>query len=158
VRVLAGEALGVRSPLRPNHPVRMLEVLLDAAGAVTLALPGDELTLVLGVAGEGEVGASGRAVAVHPGALLRYSAGTASSPAVDGERAGHAGAGDHAAGHDVVTLRAGLAPLTVAVLSGRPLHEPIVVHGPFAMSTHARLAAVIDAHRRGELGHLDPSF
>jgi redox-sensitive bicupin YhaK (pirin superfamily) len=39
VRVLVGEALGVTSPLRPNHPVRMLEVLLEAKGTVSLVLP-----------------------------------------------------------------------------------------------------------------------
>ena len=45
-------------------------------------------------------------------------------------------------------------PVRLALFAGRPLRQPVVQHGPFAMSSEAR---VVDAMRRfqsGEMGHL----
>lgn len=42
--------------------------------------------------------------------------------------------------------------------AGPGLDEPIHSSGPFMMSTPERLAEAADAHRRGDMGRLDPSF
>jgi redox-sensitive bicupin YhaK (pirin superfamily) len=42
----------------------------------------------------------------------------------------------------------------VALLLGRPLGEPVVRHGPFAMTTQADIERAIDDFQAGRMGHL----
>lgn len=43
----------------------------------------------------------------------------------------------------------------VLVLSGEPLNEPIVAHGPFVMNSHQEIIQAIEDFNQGKFGHLD---
>ncbi len=65
---------------------------------------------------------------------------------------GHALSLTDAAG---VTLQAD-EPLRLACFSGRPLHEPVVRHGPFAMSDEGQVVAALQRFHSGGMGRLSP--
>jgi redox-sensitive bicupin YhaK (pirin superfamily) len=48
------------------------------------------------------------------------------------------------------------APARMALLAGTPWREPLVMHGPFGMSTQAELQAAIARYQAGDMGHLAP--
>ncbi|SMG43857.1 pirin family protein [Sphingobacterium psychroaquaticum] len=43
----------------------------------------------------------------------------------------------------------------VLILSGEPLNEPIVSHGPFVMNSHQEIMQAIDDYNAGKFGHLE---
>ncbi|WP_443945420.1 pirin family protein [Pedobacter sp. AW1-32] len=43
----------------------------------------------------------------------------------------------------------------ILVLSGAPIHEPIVQYGPFLMNTEAEIKQAIDDYNQGRFGYLD---
>lgn len=47
-------------------------------------------------------------------------------------------------------------PLRLACLSGRPLREPLVRHGPFAMSDEGQVVAALQRFQTGGMGRLSP--
>lgn len=53
-----------------------------------------------------------------------------------------------------ITLRA-TADSVLLYLSGQPLREPIVAHGPFVMNTHQQISEAIADYRSGRFGHLE---
>jgi len=53
-------------------------------------------------------------------------------------------------------LQAGDAPCRVALCHGRPLREPLVRHGPFAMNDEAQIVAAIERFQNGGMGRLSP--
>lgn len=52
---------------------------------------------------------------------------------------------------DTVQLTATEKGARVLLLTGTPLHEPIVQHGPFVMNTEAEIAQAIDDYQTGKL-------
>lgn len=136
VRVLAGEALGKRSPLDALlTPILFLDVRLDAGADVSIPIDPASTAFVLSVSGEGSVGPTDRA---HP---------LAAHGAVGLERDG-----------DAIQLRAGARGLSVLVGAGRPIGEPVVFGGPFVMTRREDVAEGFARFSRGEMGRLSPSF
>lgn len=44
----------------------------------------------------------------------------------------------------------------LAVFTGRPLREPLVQHGPFAMNTEAQIVDALRRYQQGDMGRLPP--
>lgn len=136
VRVLAGEALGKRSPLDALlTPILLLDVRLDAGAEVAIPIDPAWTAFVLSVSGEGTVGPTDRA---HP-----LAAHSAAGLARDGE---------------TIQLRAGARGLGALVGAGHPIGEPVVFGGPFVMTRREDLAEAFARYERGEMGRLSPSF
>ena len=83
--------------------------------------------------------------------VLEGAAGAEDSPAVGDahlilfDREGHG-----------VTLRA-KEDAVILLLSGEPLGEPVVSHGPFVMNTGEEIHRAIKDYQSGEMGHLSPA-
>lgn len=127
-RVVAGEALGVRGPVRE----RATEPLL-----LTLALaPGDDVELTVGrdhaafvAVGDGSIVVGERSDTVEAGATAVL-----------------------AAGRRRVRLRATEREAHVLFVAGQPTREPFVQRGPFVMGTEAELEQAFADYRAGRLG------
>jgi redox-sensitive bicupin YhaK (pirin superfamily) len=127
VRVIAGQHWGYPGPAYTVTPMDVLDIRLNQGGRAELVLPeGRTLALV-----------------VLRGTLL-----------VDNRRmAGEA--------QVVVFGRAGTriaieakSDATLLLLSGEPIDEPIVGHGPFVMNSKAEIAKAIADFNRGRFGRL----
>lgn len=130
VRVVTGESNGVAGAMPPALPLAILDIHLEPGGNFAHPVAPDHAAWIHAIRGE---------VAV----------------AIDGEI--HLVSGQQALA--VRNARViGLSSLSggqAVLLSGKPLHEPFIQRGPFAMRNAEELAAVVAAHEAGELGAID---
>ena len=129
VRVAMGAYQGVASPLQPVEPFDVLDVDLKS-----------EIPLDL---------------AVDHNAVVYVSSGTAAIRAGAEERTLEMGQGLVLSGSGRASLKA-VGAARLIIVSGATIPEPVVVGGPFIMTSRAEID---DAGRRfqaGEMGHLSP--
>ncbi|MFN0241811.1 MAG: pirin family protein [Planctomycetota bacterium] len=126
-RVIAGELFGVRGPATTFTPVNVGDARLHAGAELAFEVPGGHNAAVVVLSGEVTVNES-RALGDAEMALLDG----------DGER---------------VVVRAAIDSL-VLVLSGVPLGEPVVSHGPFVMNTGEEIYRAIKDFQSGKMGRL----
>lgn len=127
VRVIAGEYAGHRGPAQTHTPVNVWGVRLNPGGQARFEVPDGYTTAVV---------------------VLRGSAGVN-----DGQIARAA---------QMVTLdRSGTGIIVEAdsetrllLLSGEPIDEPIVGHGPFVMNTEDQIRAAFNDFRSGRFGRI----
>jgi hypothetical protein len=125
VRVIAGDFAGARGPAQTFTPINLWDLRLRAGESVELPLP------------EG-----------HSAALLVLK-GVAS---LEGSaRAKHAEIAIFDPSGESIAVRAE-EDLTALVLSGEPIHEPVVGYGPFVMNTEAEIDQAIADYQAGRFG------
>ena len=130
VRVIAGEALGVRGAVtRPTTEPIVLDIVLPAGRSFDAILPAGHNAFVY-VYGGG-------VVAVGDGGSARVEserlAVLSNDPATDGVR-----------------LQAE-TDARVLLVAGAPLNQPIAQHGPFVMNTAAEIRQAVEDFHRGAL-------
>jgi redox-sensitive bicupin YhaK (pirin superfamily) len=134
VRVLAGEALGVRATLPLRTAITYLHWTLQPGAAITQPLPDGTEAMAYVLHGEARFG-SDTATATRD-QLIRFAGEdgpVAFSVPPDGART------------DLI------------LLAGPPTREPVARSGPFVMNTMAEIRAVIERHRAGALGEIRPA-
>lgn len=127
VRVIAGEFRDARGPAETFTPLNVWDVRLAAGANFEFDLPSGHNTAVVVLDGELVVNGS-EALGDARMALL--------SP--EGER---------------VSLAA-QADSKLLLLSGEPIGEPVVSHGPFVMNTGEEIYQAIKDYQTGRMGHL----
>jgi redox-sensitive bicupin YhaK (pirin superfamily) len=127
VRVIAGEALGVRAVIATHTPVIYQDWSLDAGADVTTAVPADHN--VVAYVFQGSIGVGDRGDTVAEGQLAIFGPGEA------------------------VRLRAS-APARLLLLGGVPHGEPVARHGPFVMNTRAELEQAVRDYHSGAMGEI----
>ncbi len=128
VRVIAGEHAGARGPATTFTPINLWDVRLVKNGTLDAAIPNGHNAAVFVL--EGSVSVNGSQPIEDAGLALLDR---------DGER---------------VEIRAG-ADSKVLVMSGVPLGEPVVQHGPFVMNTGAEIYQAIKDFQTGRMGRLE---
>ena len=126
VRVLAGRYHGLEGPVAPptTRPF-IADVTLKPEGEVTLPIP---------IGHQGFVFAFEQAIAVGQALVNRGQAGILSDTG------------------DQLTLTAGQTGGRVLVVTGAPIREPIVRHGPFVMNTLEEIKQAFTDHQTGKFG------
>jgi redox-sensitive bicupin YhaK (pirin superfamily) len=127
VRVIAGSLNGRQGPAHTFTPIDVWDVRLNAGASTTLrATPGHTLAVVVL---RGTVMVNGQDV-VREGQLLHF---------------GRERSDVHFEANNDVTL---------LWLSGEPIDEPVVGHGPFVMNTHEEIDQAMDDVRSGRFGRI----
>jgi hypothetical protein len=126
VRVVAGEAEGVRGPVteiaaEPEY----LDVTIPAGAEYVQAVPEGHAALAYVFEGDGVFGGEGGQVVPSPRMIVF-------------------GEGDR-----VRAKAAGKRAVRFMLLSGKPLGEPIARYGPFVMNTQAEIEQALEDLRRG---------
>ncbi|MQL82464.1 hypothetical protein Taro_014933 [Colocasia esculenta] len=120
VRIIAGEAFGVKSPVYTRTPTMYLDLSLDPGAQVHQRVPEGWNAFIYVLEGEGVFGgAESSPVAAHHTLVL--------------------GAGDGLSAWN----RSG-GPLRFVLIGGQPLNEPVVQYGPFVMNTQAEIEKTIE--------------
>lgn len=128
VKVIAGQALGVRAQAETITPITYLDVRLDEGAQVALDIPAAQSAFVYVFGGALTAGPQARAVADGDMALL--TAG------------------------DTLTLRATAANTRALVLAGEPLREPVARYGPFVMNTREEIHQAFADYQSGRFGQI----
>jgi redox-sensitive bicupin YhaK (pirin superfamily) len=122
VRVIAGSYEGHTGPARPFTPMNVWDIRLEKSHSLDLRLQAGHTVAVFVLHGEVQIGASDLVQEAQV-ALL--------------EREG-----------DLLAIR-GQTDAVLLVLSGEPINEPIVGHGPFVMNSRAEINQAIDDFNEG---------
>lgn len=126
IRSIAGTWCGQEGPARLGVPAAYAHLELAAGAIFQQVLPESWTAAVVPL--EGSVRIGDRSVPANSVALL--------------------GEGDS------VTLVAE-GPVSLMLLAGAPLGEPIAHYGPFVMNTPEEIDQALEDYRRGRMGHLD---
>lgn len=127
-RLIAGHLQGKQGTARTHSPVTILDLQVPQGGEATLELPQGFTTLVFLLEGAATLQ---RAQEARGGALAVLDRESGST----------------------VTVNA-IEPSRVLILSGEPLAEPVVAHGPFVMNTQEEIVTAIHDYQRGAMGTL----
>jgi len=131
VRVIAGEALGVKAVIDTLTPITYQDWSLSPGADVQVALGAGQSALVYVFEGQGRVGDAASVVQDGQAAIL--------------------GEGDH------VRLRGPEdedAHARLLLLSGAPIGEPVARYGPFVMNTPREIQQAVDDYRSGRMGEI----
>ena len=129
-RIIAGELNGTKGPAKTFAPINLWDVNLRAGKSAELPLPGGHTTAFLVLSGE---------------------------VSVNGER--KAGEGDlaiFARAGDGIAVKAN-SDAKLLVMSGEPIAEPVVGHGPFVMNSRAEIQQAFEEYQLGRMGELAES-
>lgn len=127
VRVIAGEFQGAHGAALTHTWMQVWDVRLNQGADWQVQVPNGDSFIVLVLAGE---------VQVDDQSILR-SAQT----------------GIFSLAGEQVRLRS-LSDSKLLILSGQPINEPIVGHGPFVMNTSSEIQQAIQDYRQGKMGKL----
>lgn len=122
----ADDAASISAPITPPTDAALLDVTLQADQAFRYPVPDGVNAFVLVTQGTVQVAAHD--LAEGRAATLGRAGGTV-----------------------VVTAK---SHAMFALFMGAPLNEPVVRHGPFAMTNQADIQRAIQAYQAGEMGHL----
>ena len=127
LRVIAGSYNGTSGPAHTFSPMNVWDVRLKAAKTVTFDIPDGDTTALFVLKG---VARSGDGQPIGAAELALF------------ERAG-----------DSITIEA-VEDTTLLLLSGKPINEPIVGHGPFVMNSQDEIRQALSDYQSGKMGHL----
>ncbi|NEU08695.1 pirin family protein [Flavihumibacter sp. R14] len=126
VNVIAGTFNGVKGPADTYTAVNLFDMKLHKEGRVSFSIPASHNTAMLLVNGSAEV--NGEPAPEHSFVLFAN------------------------AGEDI-SIKAN-EEAVILLLSGEPIHEPIVSYGPFVMNTEEEIEEAIREFRSGKFGVL----
>jgi quercetin 2,3-dioxygenase len=129
VRVIAGEFAGRAGPARSHSPMHVWDLQLHAGKQVTLRLP-DGWTAGLVVV-EGTVQVNEEAIARQAQAVVLGRSGEEILVEANNEA-------------------------RLLLLSGEPIDEPVVGHGPFVMNSEAEIVQALNDYQSGRFGRIAP--
>jgi redox-sensitive bicupin YhaK (pirin superfamily) len=128
VRVIAGEFRGVKGPAKTFTPIHLYDLRLRAGHRTELVLPEGHNTALFVLNGQ----------AVLNGSQVLYEAELAVF-GTTGERIAIEAKDD----------------VTIVVLNGRSIDEPVARRGPFVMNAQEELIQAVNDYQLGKMGHLD---
>ncbi|XP_051177105.1 pirin-like protein [Lolium perenne] len=129
VRIIAGEAFGVRSPVYTRTPTMYMDFTMQPGSQLHQPIPAGWNAFVYIIEGEGVFGREKAAPTAAHHCLVLGADGDGLS----------------------VWNRSG-APLRFALAAGQPLKEPVVQHGPFVMNTRAEIQQAMEDYYHGRNG------
>ncbi|XP_058005263.1 pirin-like protein isoform X2 [Hevea brasiliensis] len=126
-RVIAGESMGVKSPVYTRTPIMYLDFTLKPRAQVHQSIPESWSAFVYIIEGEGAFGLLNSQATAHHVLVL--------------------GSGD-----GLSLWNRSSKPLRFILAAGQPINEPVVQHGPFVMNTQAEIEQTIEDYRNCKNG------
>ena len=131
VKVIAGEALGVKAVIDTRTPIAYQDWTLDPGATVEQPIAAHQNALVYVFGGDVQVGPDERKVADGQMAILGDGESVRLSVPADAK-----------------------ASARLLLLAGQPLGEPVARYGPFVMNTEAEIVQAMRDYQAGRLGEI----
>ncbi|MGE8475470.1 MAG: pirin family protein, partial [Paraburkholderia hospita] len=129
VKVIAGEALGVKAAIETRTPILYQHFTLQPGAQLVHPVPRDYRVFAYGLSGKGLY--SDERLEIDAQQMIVFDN--------DG---------------DTVTIAAGPEPLEVLLFGGVPLNEPVVRYGPFVMNTEDEIRQAVIDYQAGRMGQI----
>jgi redox-sensitive bicupin YhaK (pirin superfamily) len=126
-KVFSGKVAGVKGPIPSQTVVNAATLTFKKGGKISIVFPADHNALIYLLDGKLKVEGFGMVEELH---LVHFKN--------DGEG---------------ITLE-GLEDTRILLLSGQPLNEPVVSHGPFVMNTQTQIMEAMRDYQMGKMGVL----
>lgn len=134
VKVISGEALGMKAAISTHIPVYLLDVMMQPNASFQQTIPSGYTAVAYAYNGRGYIGAQQK-------------------PIKEGQCA-HINTSDDSSGEHV-TITTEHDSASFLVLAGRPIKEPMARHGPFVLNSQAEIRQAFEDYQNGKMGHLD---
>ncbi len=125
VKVIAGESMGIKSPIFTLTPTLYLDFKLDKGSRFVQEVPEDWNAFIFVLKGNGVFGSGVNEVAADAHHTLVLGKGK-----------------------NVAFRNDDSEQLRIILIGGKPIGEPIVQHGPFVMNTQAEIQEAINDYRK----------
>ena len=135
VRVIAGEAMGVKAVINTRTPIIYLHWTIKPGGSIVQPVPAEYNAFAYVFSGEGLMGRDQK-------------------PGVEHQMVMFAGDGDAVS---IAAPATASAPLEVLLIGGMPLREPVARYGPFVMNTKEEIIRAFEDYREGRMGEIAPA-
>jgi len=135
VRVIAGEALGVKAAIDTRTPILYQHFTLAPGATLTHAVPAGYRVFAYPLEGSGVFGSNSHGTPIHAGARQMVIFGNE---------------GDH-----IEVTASAEQPLDFLLLGGVPLNEPVVRYGPFVMNTEDEIRQAVVDYQSGRMGRIE---
>ncbi len=134
VKVIAGSSMGKQAVISTHIPILYLHVILQPGASFSQAVPLAHTALAYVISGQGKFAEK----KVEADQLVIFS--------------NH----DNGADSDVVTFTAeGNQALSVLLIAGEPINEPIARYGPFVMNYPAEIKQALVDYQEGRMGQIN---
>jgi redox-sensitive bicupin YhaK (pirin superfamily) len=127
VSVVAGEILGAKGPVKSLSPVNAATITMKKDEHVEIPVPGSHNVFLYITNGKLSIDGFGMVEEIHAALFKR-----------DG---------------DAIAFKA-LEDSTLLLMTGEPLNEPMVSHGPFVMNTQTQILEAMRDYQMGKMGVL----
>ncbi|KAI9314277.1 RmlC-like cupin domain-containing protein [Dichotomocladium elegans] len=125
IKVIAGEAYGVKSPIKTKTPTLFVDIRLAKGKTIEQEVPEDYAGFIYTIAGTALFGSSKHQSGAHHTLVLSDNGGTK------------------------VPVKSLSDDCHFVLIAGKPLREPIVQEGPFVMNSRQQVAQAIQDYSRG---------
>ena len=130
-KVIAGEAFGVRAVVDTRTPIEYIHFELRSGAKLVQPVPHGHNAFAFVHEGKGLFGSEKRSASENDAVFF-------------------------AASGDAISIEAPNESLSVLVITGEPLREPVARYGPFVMNTAEEIQQAFDDFRSGTMGRIAP--
>jgi redox-sensitive bicupin YhaK (pirin superfamily) len=127
VSVVSGEVLGVKGPIPTISPVNAATLEIQKGGKISVPMPGDYNAFLYLLNGKINIEGYGLTEALNAVVFAKDGEGVTVEAAEDSR---------------------------ILLMSGLPLNEEVVSHGPFVMNTHTEILEAMRDYQTGKMGIL----
>ncbi|SAK78967.1 pirin domain-containing protein [Caballeronia calidae] len=127
VKVIAGEALGVKAAIETRTPILYQHFSLKPGAKIELAVPRDYRVFAYPLSGTALYGPQSQPVRAQQMVIFRDDS-------------------------DIIALAAGDEAVELLLIGGVPLKEPVVRYGPFVMNTEEEIRQAVIDYQAGRMG------
>jgi redox-sensitive bicupin YhaK (pirin superfamily) len=127
VKVIAGEALGVKAAIETRTPILYQHFSLKPGASIELTVPRDYRVFAYPLSGTALYGPQSQPVRAQQMVIFRDDS-------------------------DTIALAASDEPVELLLIGGVPLKEPVVRYGPFVMNTEDEIRQAVVDYQAGRMG------
>lgn len=141
IKVIAGQSMGKQAVISTHIPILYLHVILKDGASFSQSIASSQTTLAYIISGQGEFGSK----TVGGDQLVVFERAENGSGKIS----------ESTNSSDIVSFKAqGHEPLSVLLIAGQPINEPIARYGPFVMNNQAEIKQALVDYQEGRMGQI----
>ena len=141
VKVIAGQSMGKQAVISTHIPILYLHVILKDGASFSQSIASNQTALAYVISGQGEFG--------------NQTASNDQLVVFERDENGSGKNSESTNGSDIVSFKAqGNEPLSLLLIAGQPINEPIARYGPFVMNNQAEIKQALVDYQEGRMGQI----